>query len=272
MSAQDASATYHSRALDRGLTILGHLAKAKSAGVSLAELHAQTDLPKSTLLRLLVVLERRGFVRGIDNGARYSIGHAVFELAEQYRESADISELAAPYLEALAAETNQTANLGMLDGDSVLHIVVREPERALRFRSTSGSRDSVHCTGLGKMLLAGLASEEARKILSRTTLEPRTEHTLTTVDALMKDITATQKRRFAVDDEEGAEGVCCLAVPLSAPDAAPGRWTVSMSLSGPVGEMSGKKRDRLLATLEAFANQMTASSEFLGALTLAGRS
>jgi len=269
MTDQDASSKYHSRALDRGLTVLGHLANSRTGSESLADLHGLTKLPKSTLLRLLVVLERRGFVRSIDDGMRYCIGHAVVDLAEGFRKSADLGELAAPYLERLAESTHQTSNIGILDGDSVLHLVVREPQRPLRFRSVSGSRDSVHCTGLGKMLLAGVAPERARRILSRVTLESRTPHTLTTVEALMDNLALTRERRYAIDDQEGAVGVCCLAVPIIHPKATSDNWHVSISLSGPVGEMVDASRDRLLDTLRATAAEMAENPELLAAVAVA---
>ncbi|WP_127144524.1 IclR family transcriptional regulator [Pelagibacterium montanilacus] len=271
MTMQEASATYHSRALDRGLTILDHLAQSRNGGETLADLHTRTGYPKSTLLRLLAVLERRGFVRSVDDGLRYQIGHAVVDLAQSFRQGADVSDLAAPYLERLAAQTHQTANMGVLDGDNVLHLVVREPDRALRFRSVSGSRDSVHCTGLGKMLLAGLDPERARRIVSRITLEPRTGHTRTTVDSLMDDVMATRERRYAIDDQEGAAGVCCLAVPLLAPGQPANSWQASISLSGPVGEMEGASRQRLLDALIACASDMMANAELVGALVLSDR-
>lgn len=269
MATDDGGAQYHSRALERGLLILECLSGSTSGSESLAELHALTELPKSTLLRLLGVLERRGFVRTINNGARYRLGHAVVGLAESYTRGANLTESAKGFLEALAQETYQTANLGVLDGGEVLHLVVSEPPRSLRFRSSSGSRDAVHCTGLGKMLLAGLPRNDARALLmSKAPLEVRTDHTLTDVDVLMDEIDRVRKRGFAIDSEEGARGVCCLAVPIRASGAATDRWVASISLSGPLGEMCGAERDRLLNLLGRTAEQMSESAEFRAALDL----
>ena len=270
MAANDeAQTSYQSRALDRGLTVLECLARSRSGSESLAELHSLTDLPKSTLLRLLSVLERRGFVRSIADGARYRLGHSVVDLAESYRRGADVAGAALPYLTALAHETRQTANLGVLEGGRVLHVLVQEPERALRFRSVSGARDAVHCTGLGKMLLAGLVPAEARELLlGDGPLEARTERTLTDPAAVMLEVDRSRARRFAVDDEEGALGVCCLAVPLPMTGSGGERWTASISLAGPVGEMSGTDRDRLLNTLGRTAERMAGDPEFVAAFEM----
>jgi len=256
---------YHSRALDRGLTILTCLARSRTGAEGLAGLHALTGLPKSTLLRLLAVLEARGFVRAIAGGEAYRLGHAVVDLAESYRRGADLPAAAAPHLAELVARTGQTANLGVLEDGMVLHVLVREPERALRFRSVSGSRDAVHCTGLGKMLLAGRAEAEVRELLARGPLERRTARTLTDPGDVLAEVARTRARGHAIDDEEGALGVCCLAVPVVT-DPADGRWAASISLSGPVGEMAGADRERLLAALDHTARAMAADDELAAAL------
>lgn len=267
MATDGGGAQYHSRALERGLLILERLSGSTSGSESLAELHALTDLPKSTLLRLLGVLERHGFVRSINDGARYRLGHAVVGLAESYRRGANLTEAAKRFLDPLAHDTYQTANLGVLDGGMVLHLVVCEPPRSLRFRSSSGSRDDVHCTGLGKMLLAGIPSDDARSLLlSKVPLEARTDRTLTDVDLLMEEIDRVRTRGFAIDSEEGARGVCCLAVPIRLTGGSPDRWVASISLSGPLGEMCGAERDQLLNQLGRTAEQMSGNAEFKAAL------
>ena len=256
---------YHSRALDRGLAILTCLAGSRAGAESLADLHALTGLPKRTLLRLLAVLEARGFVRAVAGGEAYRLGHAVVDLAESYGRGADLPAAAAPHLAELVARTGQTANLGVLEDGMVLHVLVKEPERALRFRSVSGSRDAIHCTGLGKMLLAGRPEAGARALLARGPLERRTGRTLTDPEKVLAEIERTRSRGHAIDDEEGALGVCCLAVPIVT-DPAAGQWAASISISGPVGEMAGDDRERLLAALDRTARAMAADEELAAAL------
>lgn len=267
MAAKEGGSQYHSRALDRGLKILECLANSTLGSESLAGLHARTGLPKSTLLRLLAVLERRGFVRIINDGTRYRIGNAVVGLADSYRRGVDVTEVATPFLSSLVEETYQTANLGVLDAGSVLHLVVCEPQRSLRFQSADGSRDALHCTGLGKLLLAGLPPASARELLDAAApLERRTSQTITDIDTLMAGVAQVQARRYAVDSEEGARGVCCLAVPIQPVGTDSSRWSASISLSGPIGEMQGEARDELLDALRRTARQMASSAELMAAL------
>ncbi len=264
------STSYHAQALTRGLEILRLLAHSTRKLESLADIHRATGLPKSTLVRLLTVLEQSGYVLRVDDVPSFRIGHAVMDLAEGYRRTSDIGGLAAPYLRSLAVRTNQTANLGVIDDSAVVHLCVEEPDRALRFRSKTGSRDALHCTSLGKMLLAGMDGERALQTLLRGDLDNRTEKTLTEPEEIMADVARSRVRGYAIDDEEGDRGVYCVAVPLTThPPKRP--WHASISLSGPVGEMIGPQCDQMIDDLRAAATEMALDAELSAALKIYAR-
>lgn len=264
-SPSSKSTSYHARALSRGLEILGCLAASTRQRETLADLHQLTGLPKSTLVRLLIVLEEAGYVHRIDDAPTYRLGHAVAQLARGFHRASDVGELAKPYLRALAKKTNQTANIGVIDSNMVYHLCVQEPDRSLRFRSETGSRDSLHCTGLGKMLLAGLDDDLALALLDNTDREARTPMTLTATEDIMADVTRSRIRGYAVDSEEGDLGVCCIAVPIAEyPASRP--WHASVSLSGPSAELSDPHRDRLVQQLQSCATAMSKDAELMAAL------
>ena len=261
------STAYHAQALSRGLDILRILANSSRKQESLSDLHEATSLPKSTLVRLLTVLEQSGYVLRIDDVPNFRIGHAVMDLADGYRRSNDINALASPYLKELAARTHQTANLGVIDDFSVVHLSIEEPDRALRFRSETGSRDALHCTSLGKMLLAGMDGDLALETLLRGEMDRRTEKTLVTPEDVMADVARSRVRGYAIDDEEGDEGVYCVAVPMT-PCPAKRPWYASISLSGPVGEMNEPHRDRMVEELQRTAEIMSQNAELSAALKI----
>ena len=257
--------SYHAQALTRGLEILRHLARSDGESESLSDLHDLTGLPKSTLVRLLTVLEHEGFVRRVDDLPNFRLSHAVVDLAEGYRRGTDVGVHATPYLKALADKTRQTANLGVIDGPSVVHLCVQEPDRSLRFRSQTGSRDALHCTALGKMLLAGFDDDVALDKLNLAPLDRRTDATLTAIEDVMADVARSRVRGFAVDNEEGDKGVYCIAVPI-APSPPKRPWSASISLSGPIGEMDEPFREQHLKALRETATTMSADAELTAAL------
>lgn len=263
------STSYHAQALTRGIEILRELARS-TRPVSLALLHERTELPRSTLIRLLSALEaERLVVRVGDDDGRWVLGHGVLELAAGYRESVDAETFARPRLVELAKRTNQTSNLGVLVGASVLHVCVAEPDRPMRFRSASGSLDETYCTGLGKMLLAQLAPAERAPHLPPepfAAFTPRTHADRAELDA---DLATIAARGYSIDDGERDLGVRCLAVPLmeslTAIDVP-----IAVSVSGPTAELAAEREQEIVAELRRTAEEIRADENLVIALRITG--
>ncbi|WP_283134885.1 IclR family transcriptional regulator [Rhizohabitans arisaemae] len=262
-----AAANYHAHALARGLALLERLAKAKQP-VTLGELNDDTGLPKSTLVRLLAVLTETGYVVRVDERPSFRLGHKVLELSTAYIATLDASAAASGYLARLAASTGQTANLGVLDGEQVLHLRVEEPDRPIRYTAMSGSRAEAYATGLGKLLLAGLGAGELARHLPAEPYAPKTGNTLTGLARLRADLELTRERGYAFDDNESNVGLRCLAVPLE----IDGRWVASVSVSGPSGELDPDRHGDYLAELRATAVEMAADPDLVAALRMVHRS
>lgn len=254
--------SYHSQGLSRALGVLRVLGSSERA-LSLAELAKLEGLPKSTLLRLLSVLESENFVYRDQIPPVYSLGHALFEISETYRRQGNVASLAAPHLKALAQATGLTANVGVLEGKWVLHICVEEPDRPLRYRSSQGSLDHTYCTGLGKMLLSSLSREQMGEHIPEA--EPYslfTDRTLANRDALDVELAEIRSRGYSVDDEERDVGVVCLAVPI--PNSS--HLNVALSVAGPAGELIPSARRGYLDILQSTSTALGADSRFIASL------
>lgn len=261
MNMERHATSYQSQGLVRALRILRALGTTDRA-MGLGDLSLALDLPKSTLVRLLAVLEEQEFVYRAGNPPRYTVGHAVLEISETYRRQADTAEVAAPHLRELAASTGLTANIGVLEGRWVLHVCVEEPDRPLRFRSTAGSLDHTYCTGLGKLLLSRLPADRVDDHLPAEPLPSFTSHTITTRAELEAEFTRIRDRGYSLDDEERDLGVICLAVPV----ASDSDVNVAVSVSGPAGELSPQRREQLLPVLQRVAEDLAANGRFLPSL------
>lgn len=261
--ARPASANYHANALARGLALLELLA-AGPQPQTLNDFSDGTGLPKSTLVRLLSVLAEMDYVVRADERPSFRLGFKVQSLATAYIASLDLSVLAGGYLASLAKATGQTANLGVLDGEQVLHICVSEPNRPLRFRAAMGSRDHAYCTGLGKLLLSRLDSS---KISSCTPQEPFpafTDNTITTLDQLSRELRRAARRGYALDDNERSIGLRCVAVPVE----IDGECLAAVSVSGPSGEFTSAKQEDFVELLNEVAGQLAADADFGTALRI----
>jgi DNA-binding IclR family transcriptional regulator len=235
--------------------------------MALAALEDQTSLPKSTLVRLLSVLGEAGYVQRIDERPTFWLGPSVMPLAEAYTSVLDISLSAKPVLESLASTSGQTVNIGILDGYEVVHLCVFEPNRPVRFRSETGSRDGTHQTGLGKLLLAFLASSSLAAHVPPEPFPARTARTITTKRGLSAELQSIRRCGFAFDNEEGDLGVCCLAVPIR----RGGNVIAALSMAGPAAELAPTNHDRYLGLLRAAAVDLEADMQFQYAVAIARR-
>lgn len=265
--AKPASSNYHAQALARGLALLELLADAPRP-LTLTDFHERAGLPKSTLVRLLAVLSEMEYVVRVDEQPTFRLGHKVLTLSTAYVSSLDVSVSAGGYMAELTRRMGQTSNLGMLDGDKVLHVCVKEGDRPVRFTAVTGVRDDTYCTGLGKTLLAALDPAEVPHHLPPEPYRQRTKKTLTTLEALSRDLRKTRRRGYAFDDTEGSVGLRCLAVPVE----VDGECLAALSLSGPAGEFSNDQQRAYLDALRETAAAMVADRDLVAALRITRRS
>jgi DNA-binding IclR family transcriptional regulator len=259
--ARPAAANYHANALARGLALLELLAK-ESLPLTLNDFNRSTGLPKSTLVRLLAVLQEMGYVIRVDERPAYRLGHKILALSTAYVSALDLSVVAGDYLSRLADETGQTANLGVLDGHEVLHVCVREPDRPIRFTTMTGARDAGHCTGLGKLLLSRVPPGDLAGHVPPEPFPARTDRTITALGALAEHLRGVAERGFALDDNEGSVGLRCVAVPVE----SGGVCLAALSVSGPSAEFDDEHVEVYRQTLHAAAQRLTGDEDVTAAL------
>ena len=129
---------------------------------------------------------------------------------------------ATPYLAGLVDKFGETTNMAMLEGDAAVYVAQVPSPRAMRMFTEVGRFVMPHCTGVGKAMLSTLPDDEVRALLGRTGMPPRTEHTITSPDAMVAALGEVREQGYAIDDGEQELGVRCVAVADSRP-AVPGR-------------------------------------------------
>jgi IclR family acetate operon transcriptional repressor len=237
------------QSLERALDLLELLADAPGE-VSLTGLSSASGLAPSTIHRLVGTLVARGYVRRLPS-RRYVLAPRLLHLAE--RASRTLATLARPHLAQLVDAIGETANLALLDGDSVVYAAQVPSRHSVRMFTEVGRRVPVHCTGVGKVLLAGMDPAEARAVLLRAGMPARTERTVTDPDRLLDELPAIARQGYAVDDGEQEAGVRCLAVAVPA-TAVP----AALSVSGPEGRLPLEAVPRLVPLLREAAAALAA--------------
>jgi DNA-binding IclR family transcriptional regulator len=163
--------------------------------------------------------------------ARYVLGDEFLRLAFTHHEARPDHVRIHPVLEALAERYGETAHYAVLDGGTVVYrSKVDPPSGAIRLTSTVGGRNPAHCTAVGKLLLSyALPGDRAAVTAWAGHLERRTPNTLTSADALHRELRAIRERGYAIDDQENEPGIVCVAVPafLTSPTVPSGAVSVS---------------------------------------------
>lgn len=189
--------------------------------MSLTEAAQQIEATKSTTFSLLRTLIDFDYVCAFDRGPRYRLGPAVVHLADSYGGVHPWLESARPVARALTERTGWTSRLAShIDGHPVFEERVDGPG-VIRFFTELGIREKPHTSAAGKSILACMPEGEVRRIVAETGLPRRTRNTITDIDVLLGDLSATRSRGFAIDDEEDDEGVFCLAAAFQARDGDP---------------------------------------------------
>lgn len=216
------------QSLARGLKILDILCES-SNGVSVTEIAERLGLDKGSASRLVATLANYSYAERDPLSRRYTLGPQVVTLSRSLLAKLPLREVAKPYLRELMEKSGECAHVGILSQGKVLYIDQVESAASLRVNAEVGSLSPLHCTALGKAILA------FSRIPLPHSLERFTENTLIDLDSLRKDIEKVRERGYALDDEEFDLGVRCIAAPVF--DYRE-KVIGSIGISGPVTRMT----------------------------------
>lgn len=227
------------------------------SGLPLRSIAERTKLNKSTAHRFLSHLEREGYLVRDDRGS-YLVGPRLVRLGSGSAYQATLSGLSRPIIEKLWRACGETVNLGVLDGKEVLYLDVLESPQSFRLVSRVGMRRPLHCTGLGKTLLAWQPAKVRDELLASLRFSRLTPRSIVRLPQLMADLNRVTARGYAIDDEEAEVGARCVAAPVF--DRS-GYVAAGISVSGPVVRMS---RTRTTAIVRSVREAAFAISRALG--------
>ncbi len=199
--------------IDRALDIIEQLATSE-AGLSITELSRRTDLPKSTIYRILSTFSSRHYIEKDEQTNMYVLGYKFVEIASVYLNKIVLKTEAMPFMHDLAATFAGTSYLGVLENNEVMYLERVEQFNSIRLYSQIGKREPLYCTALGKVLLSQQPPEEAERIGRSLNYQKMTSKTIMNYDELAREIEQVRANGYAVDRGEHVENSQCLAVPV----------------------------------------------------------
>ena len=234
------------QSVHRALDVLEALAAAGGTA-ALGDLAAACGLPAPTLHRLAATLADRGYLRQTPD-RRYSLGSRLVPLGADAH--ALLGARALPVLQALAELTGESANLAVLTQGRAEYVAQVPGRHTMRTFTEVGNRVALHCTGVGKALLAAVPPAQAGQLIGTAPLAAQTAGTITDPAALHAEIALIRARGYALDEGEMEIGVRCVAVGL------PGSAPMAVSVSGPAARMTDDLVTSAVSALRTAAGQL----------------
>ncbi|MFZ4451397.1 IclR family transcriptional regulator [Salibacterium aidingense] len=234
------------QSVERALQILD-LFDEHETELKITDISERMHLHKSTVHSLLKTLEKYQYIEQGEESGKYSLGMKLFERGNYVIRSRDIRAVAQDFLYDLSKNTDQTVHLVIQDGQEGVYIDKVESTSATILYSRIGRRIPLHCSGVGKALIAFQPDEEIASVLKDYDFIQHTAHTITGKDAFWKEIEKVREQGYAEDLEENEPGVRCAAIPIR---DHTGRVTAAISISTLIMRTSEKEMARYIELLK----------------------
>ena len=258
-----ANERYTVPSLDRAIRVLELLSHERD-GLSLAELTRRTEIPKSTLFRILTTLQNRGCLNIDEENKRYQLGLKLWELGSAYIEQSDIDSAAISYMKELAQTCGESVFLGMLDEGEVVYVRRIESPRSVTVVRKLGHRAPAYCTATGEAMLAFMPDQKIQSILDTLKLKAYNPKTNTDQDELWRRLKEVRSEGVAVVDGEYNAKLLCVSAPVLDDTSVRAAITVAM-LSA---EAEAKEIEAIKQSVRSAAQEL---SKELGHLNTLGR-
>jgi DNA-binding IclR family transcriptional regulator len=225
----------------------------RQPSLALAEINRRLGIPKATAYRNLAALEQFGYVTWDRQKNTYSLGAKVLELSRRFVDQHEVITVARPVLADLAAETGETAHIGVLSGADVVYVDIAESPQRVRAYVTRGDRIPAHCVASGKAILA-YSDEATVEAVLEGGLQMMTAKTLVNREHLLKDLGRTRKCGYGLNIGEWMEEVVAASAPVF---SHTGEVIAAIGVAGPLSRLSPRRADALGRIARKHANRVS---------------
>ncbi|MBI5257743.1 MAG: DNA-binding transcriptional regulator KdgR [Burkholderiales bacterium] len=192
--------------------ILQALSERDETGIS--ELSVRLAMPKATIYRFLQTMKSLGYVRQEADSERYGLTMKMFELGTKALQFPDLIDLARVHMQLLADKTGETVHLGQLIDSEIIYVHKVDSKHMLGMYSRVGRRAPLHCTAIGKVLLAWEDPLRRERILEGCDFKRYRDKTITDRADFAAELERTRAQGFGQDREEFDDHIRCVGVPI----------------------------------------------------------
>jgi IclR family acetate operon transcriptional repressor len=243
------------QSVDRALHIIETLAE-DDEGYRLSDLAVRTGLSTSTTHRLLTTLEKRRFVQFDRTESKWHVGAKSFAVGATFTRRRNFVAQAMPYLRKLRDQTRETANLAVVDDESIIVLTRIESREIMRSLTKVGGRVAMVASGVGKAVLATYPDEDVSAIIRRHGMPRLTEKSIVRASDLFRELATIRRQGYAVDDEEARMGLRCVAAVVFNDCSEP---LAAISVSGMTSRVTEERVPELGRAVREVAKELTAA-------------
>ncbi|MDM4767288.1 DNA-binding transcriptional regulator KdgR [Pelomonas sp. SE-A7] len=233
--------------------ILQALSEQRDTGIS--ELSVRLAMPKATVYRFLQTMMTLGYVRQESGSERYGLTMKAFELGAKALQYPDLIDLAKHHMQMLADATGETVHLGTLIDSEIIYVHKVDSRHMLGMYSRVGRRAPLHCTAIGKVLMAWEHPERRDRVLAGAEFKRFRDKTIVELPAYLAELDRVRAQGFGEDREEFDDHIRCLGVPIF--DRL-GQPIAGMSVSFPTFRFDEAKQPEIVKFLQDASRDISA--------------
>lgn len=244
------------QALSRGLKILEILSE--HGMMTISEMAEILQVDKSTASRLVETLRYHDMVQLNKSAKKYQLGLRILNLGTSLEDSLSIIQIARPIIHDVSEVLKQSVHLGAFNNTMAYVIDQSVKSSAYSLAASIGMIEPIHASSVGKCILAYRREERIDQMLENYEYVKYTDKTITNKEVLFHELDKIRKQGYALDDEEIAAGVRCIAVPIFYPIK---QVRYSLGISGPVEQMTEEKQRLYVEKLSCAAKRISKELE-----------
>lgn len=247
-------------AVERAFDILEFLID-RNAALGIKEIADSLKIPKVSVFRIMKSLELKGYVHKQDRSGLYVLGAKVVSMGNAISQDANLSQIANPYMFGLARSTGQTVQLGVLFEYQVMYIDQIRTTDALTLIVPTRKPFAVNTSAGGKVLVANLGEERMKEFIENAVLEKATPRAIVDKKRFYQELVGVKKWGYALDDEEFARGIRCIAAPIL---NRKGETIASLGITGHTQEITDERMPGMLRSTLQVAGEISAALGYRG--------
>jgi len=186
----------------------------ETPALRVVDITRMVELTQSNVSRLVNTMVSCGYLERLGDSGYFQLGKRIITLSSVALNHSEIRRLALPELFRLEQRFACGANLAVPDQDQIYYLAHVDSRNSPRMYTMVGYTNRLHCTAIGKVLLAAMPDERIAAVLERAGMEMHTCHTITTLPAMMEQIARIRKCGYATEYSERILGNACIAAPI----------------------------------------------------------